>query len=195
MTITRDDILQLFEQLTTMGLRIPPEVNSNLEMAADGYLLVLGDLSPEDLRGALFAFARSGKQFWPSAPEFRSLAPRLASTKQDRSEEAWGLLMRMMGSPGCDRLEQMQVAGEAWLQDTEMDRRMKHAAQAAGGVRHLGRCDISEQMANRASFRAAYREAQQREEITGRPIALETRGSKVVRFPKASSSQLPDKAG
>lgn len=190
MTITRDDIITLFDQLAGMGLRVPPAVDADPATAANSYHLVLGDLSRADLGGALMAFARSGNRFWPSAPELRAMVPREAAAKQDRSEEAWGLLLRMMGSPGSRELQRRLGDGEPWVQDPDLDRRMKHACTSVGGPLVLGRAHEDTLVAHRASFRRAFQSVQEREEITGKHVAIEMRGKRVVAFPGRPAAKL-----
>jgi len=171
--IDQGNIADLFDLLEAMGLRVPLLVNRNPEAAAKAYLLALDGVTVEDLDGAVKAFLDSGSDFWPSAPKLRALVPRLALIGQDRSLEAWGLLVQMLGTPGSAALSRIQAMGLPWVnEDGDMDRRMKHAAMACGGVRKLGQSRESEMMAHRANFRTAYQAVAGEERITRQPKAL-----------------------
>ena len=77
----------------------------------------------------------------------------------------------------------MQSEGIPWVEDPEMDRRMKAAAIAMGGVRTVGQLPIDNLTAHRASFRRAYQAAAEKERTSNRQLtAAETGCRKVLAF-------------
>ena len=179
-------IVTLFKTLLSMGLRIPAHLSSDKEAAIRGYLMVLGELTPDDLSGALTAYVRSGSDFWPSAPKLHSMVPRVAVTQLDLSEDGFATFWRLLSSRGAVALGSDLARGASWVADPEIDRRLKHAAQALGGAsswRVLKTADIG---MHRASFRTAYRSVSDHETVTGQPKGLpEGVGRNVVLFPVA----------
>ena len=181
-------IVTLFKTLLSMGLRIPAHLSSDKDAAIRGYLMVLGELSPDDLAGALTAYVRSGSDFWPSAPKLRSLVPSVAVANIDNSEEAWSIFWGMIcGSPGSASLARSAAQGLPWVAgDADMDRRMKHAAQALGGPRRAGSLLEKDVGMHRASFRRAYQAVASEEDMTRKPKALSSQAApNVLLFPAA----------
>jgi len=175
--LTPKHIDRLFWRFAASGLKETAAIANLLakdrEAVVQIWLEELADLTPEDVGDAWKAFRMTGAKFWPSALELRALVPRLALIGQDRSLEAWGLLVQMLGTPGSAALSRIQAMGLPWVnEDGDMDRRMKHAAMACGGVRKLGQSRESEMMAHRANFRTAYQAVAGEERITRQPKAL-----------------------
>ena len=188
MSLIIDDIATLFDLLEAMGLRVPPLIANKPQAAADAYMLALDGLNPDDLSAAVAAFVRTGSDFWPSAPKLRSLVPSVAVANIDNSEEAWSIFWGMIcGSPGSASLARSAAQGLPWVAgDADMDRRMKHAAQALGGPRKAGALLERDMGMHRASFRRAYQAVATEEDMTRKPKALPSQAApNVLLFPAA----------
>ena len=185
--LTKKHIARLFKRFGAGGLTVTHAMQAELDRDYDGVVEIwledLAGLTAEDVVGALAAFYRSGPKFWPSAPQLRALVPRLALAAQDQSEAAFGIFWGMFGSPGSAQLLKMQADGVPWVEDPEMDRRMKAAAIAMGGVRAVGQLPIDNLVAHRASFRRGYQAAAEKERTSNRELsAAETGCRKVLPF-------------
>jgi len=184
-------IERLFIRWASAGLQptaaIQKQLNRDTDAVVDVWLDIMAAerVTVEEFALALRAFEATGPKFWASAIELRAHVPRLAVNTLDRSEEAWGLFHRMVtGSPGSRALAQMAARGMPWVRDPDMDRRMKHASTALGGPRKAGQMSDRDLVANRASFRLAYRAVADEEDTTrkAKPLPVGV-AHNVVMFP------------
>ena len=176
-------IERLFIRWASAGLQPTAAIQKQLNRDTDAVVEVWLDIMAAER--VTVAFEATGPKFWASAIELRAHVPRLAVNTLDRSEEAWGLFHRMVtGIPGSRALSQMAARGKPWVRDPDMDRRMKHASTALGGPRKAGQMSDRDLVANRASFRLAYRAVADEEDTTrkAKPLPVGV-AHNVVMFP------------
>ena len=185
-------IERLFIRWASMGLQpsaaIQAQLNRNTDAVVEVWLDVMAadSVSVEEFAVALRSFESTGPKFWGSALELRAHVPRLAVVKIDNSEEAWSIFWGMIcGSPGSASLARSAAQGLPWVKgDADMDRRMKHAAQALGGPRRAGSLLEKDVGMHRASFRRAYQAVATEEDMTRKPKALSSQAApNVLLFP------------
>lgn len=156
----------VFAELQMAGYAPPPLLARSPDFvtaAARMWAEDLVDITAEELLRAVRAWRRGTNPFWPKPGQLRALVPRVAELSADRSDEAWGLLVQLLSTRGHRELLRLEAQAQPWTDDPSMDRRMKAAAQAAGGVKELGTHEAFHDAADRAAFVRAYRAITERE--------------------------------
>lgn len=192
--INAEIIMRTFARWSALGMQPANAMQAQLNSGVRGVAQVWADhlnsydVSPEEFAQALSACESKGPKWWPSALEVKSAVPRFAVVKIDNSEEAWSIFWGMIcGSPGSASLARSAAQGLPWVKgDADMDRRMKHAAQALGGPRRAGSLLEKDVGMHRASFRRAYQAVATEEDMTRQPKALPSQAApNVLLFPSA----------
>jgi len=155
MKITLNDVNKMMAYLLTMGCKAPTAwAHIDKESIAPLWLDVLGDITAEDLQHATREYLRGPDATWfPSPGGILALIPSEAMASIDTSDETWGETVENVARLG--RYQKPEVFHE----DPEENYKIAAGISACGGWKALCNMEQSEVMAQRASFRAAYKSA------------------------------------
>ena len=142
-------IVACFGVLTASGIEAPPDLDATLA----AWTLVLEGMPDDTLTNATAAWLRSPESRFGKWPTPGAL---LHVVTVDDADEAWGLALRHLqrrnSVMGCPPL----------CEDPGLAAMIDAAVQGCGGWTALGLTHDKQMMAQRASFRAAYRGLAQR---------------------------------
>ena len=159
--ITLSDVNKMMAYLLTMGCKAPAGwAHVDKASIAPLWLDVLGDITPEDLQHATREYLRGPDATWfPSPGGLLALIPSEAMASIDTSDETWGDTVANVARLGS--YQQPSVFHE----DPEENYKIAAGISACGGWKALCAMEQSQVMAQRASFRAAYKSAKLRAKL------------------------------